>query len=188
MLLTRPLYARHERRRRGLHTRREGPDDLVERVRSAQNRGAVPAARRNHNAPARTVARGVDAVAGGPSEIDAFARRLMVSDAVVVEQAHGAPQWFRVRIGRPQVPIRGQPPQRPGPRALRSAAPGEQRVAGRLVRADGVVAEPAPLAAPHLDVALRPVLEEGSGAAAAAHEDNMPRLRRPTGPQRAAMR
>ena len=76
MLLIRSLNARHERRRRGLHTRREGPDDLVERVCLAQNRGAVARARRNHNAPARTVARGVDAVAGRPSEGDAALRVL----------------------------------------------------------------------------------------------------------------
>ena len=99
-MLTRPLNARHERRRRGLDTRREGPDDLVERVRLAQNRGAVARARRNHNAPARTVARGVHAVAGRPSQSDAVARRLVVPDAVIMQQSHGAPQWLRVRIGR----------------------------------------------------------------------------------------
>ena len=109
-MLTRSLNSCDQRRGRGLDARREGPDDLVERVRFAQNRGAVPRARRDNDAPTRrAVARGVHAIAGRPPESDAFARRLVVPDAVVVEQAHGAPQWFRVRIGRPQVPVRGQP-------------------------------------------------------------------------------
>ena len=100
MLLIRSLHARDERRRRGLDARREGPDDLVERVRLAQNRGAVPAARRYDDTPTGTIGHIVDTVAGGPPEGDAFARRLVVPDAVVVKQAHGAPQWFRVRVGR----------------------------------------------------------------------------------------
>ena len=97
-MLVRSLHARDERRRRNFHTRREGPDDLVERVRLAQNRGAVARARRNDDAPATAVARGVHAVAGGPPESDAVARRLMVPDAVVVEQAHRAPERLRVRV------------------------------------------------------------------------------------------
>lgn len=136
----------------------------------------MPIARRDDDAPASAVGHVIDAAfAGHPPQSDAVPRRLFVPDRVVVQQAHGTPQRLRVRVGRSQVPVRWHPAKRPGPRAGRSTRPREQRVAGRLVRAYGIVSEPSSPTAPHLHVTLCLVREESRGVASALNK-NRPRL------------
>ena len=66
-----------QRRGRGLHARREGPDDLVERVRLAQNRGAVARARRGRRRASHRCRgpRADHAVAGRVPRCGGFTRR-----------------------------------------------------------------------------------------------------------------